>query len=71
MAAGDAPVEDATTPTSGTPEDVAASQRQLKVLQWAIPVHVAGLIALSARMGEQQRPGNVAAGAMRRIWPAA
>lgn len=71
MSAGDPPVEDGTTPTAGTPEDVAASQRQLKVLQWAIPVHVAGLIALSARMGEQQRPGNVAAGTMRRIWPAA
>lgn len=68
---GDVPVEDGTTPTGATPEEVARSQRQLKVLQWAIPAHVAGLIAISAKMGEQQRPANVVEGIRRRLQPAA
>lgn len=61
------PVQDGTTPVSETPSDVRNIQRQLKVLQYAIPVHVAGLIALSALMGEQQRPMQVIRGTARRI----
>lgn len=68
---GDVPVEDGTTPTAGTPEEVAKSQKQLKVLQWAIPAHVAALIAISSKMGEQQRPHEVAQGLRRRLQPAA
>ncbi|HVL51111.1 MAG TPA: hypothetical protein VM754_06395 [Actinomycetota bacterium] len=68
---GDVPVEDGTTPTAATPEEVAKSQKQLKVLQWAIPAHVAALIAISSKMGEQQRPTNVAQGIRKRLQPAA
>jgi hypothetical protein len=71
MQQGDVPVEDGTTPLPETPEEVAAAQRQLKILQWAIPAHVAALIALSAKMGEQQRPTQVAAGMLKRLRPAA
>lgn len=65
--AGDVPVQDGTTPSSATPEEVAKSQRQLKMLQWAIPAQVAALIALSAKMGEQQRPEKVAKGIAKKL----
>jgi hypothetical protein len=55
-------VQDAVTPNDKTPDDVAKAQRQLKVLQWAIPAHVASLIAISSQMGEQQRPLQVLKG---------
>ena len=63
------PVADGTTPVSDTPDDVRAIQRQLKILQYAIPAHVAGLIVLDALMGEQQRPAQVARGLTRRLLP--
>lgn len=52
-------VQGAVTPNDKTPDDVAKAQRQLNVLQWAIPAHVASLIAISSQMGEQQRPLQV------------
>lgn len=67
MDADKTPVYDGTTPTSETPPEVAKIQRQLKILQYAIPVHVAGLVAVSSLMGEQQRPTQVAAGIARRL----
>jgi hypothetical protein len=67
MDAGDVPVESGTSPETRTPEDVARAQRQLKILQWVIPAHVAALIVLSARMGEQQRPAQVIAGTVRKL----
>jgi hypothetical protein len=63
------PVADGTTPLPDTPDDVRAIQRQLKVLQYAIPAHVAGLIVINAMMGEQQRAGQVAQGIARRLLP--
>jgi hypothetical protein len=63
------PVADGTTPLPETPSDVRAIQRQLKILQYAIPAHVAGLILLDALMGEQQRPAQVAQGVARRFLP--
>lgn len=71
MKHGDVPVEDATTPLPETPEEVAQAQRRLKILQWAIPAHVAALIALNAKMGEQQRPMQVISGMLERVRPAA
>jgi CBS domain-containing protein len=73
---GDAPAEGGTTPTSGTPEEVAKAQRQLNVLQWVIPGLTGATLVLNAQMGEQQRPTNVTAGllqgARRRLpWAAA
>jgi hypothetical protein len=64
---GDVPVQDGTTPAKSTPEEVARSQKQLKILEWAIPAHVAALIAMSAKMGEQQRPENVVKGLGKRL----
>lgn len=69
MEQGETPVEDATTPNSATPPEVAKTQRQLKVLQYAIPAHVGGLIAINALMGEQQRPTEVAVGMVQRMLP--
>jgi hypothetical protein len=71
MKQGDVPVEDGTTPLPETPPEVARAQRRLKVLQWAIPANVAALIVISAKMGEQQRPTEVARGLVRRLLPAA
>jgi CBS domain-containing protein len=59
---GDTPVEGGTTPTSGTPEEVAKAQRQLNVLQWVIPGLTGATLVLNAKMGEQQRPTKVTAG---------
>jgi CBS domain-containing protein len=59
---GHTPVEGGTTPTSGTPEEVAKVQRQLNVLQWVIPGLTGATLVLNAKMGEQQRPTKVTAG---------
>lgn len=63
------PAEDATTPTESTPDDVAAAQRQLKALQWAIPALTGALVVISAFAGEQQRPASVVAGLRNRLSP--
>ena len=60
------PAESGTEPTAGTPKDVANAQRQLKVLQWVIPVVTGALVVVSAEAGEQQRPENVLEGLLAR-----
>jgi hypothetical protein len=67
--AGDIPVEGSTTPHVRTPDKVARSQRQLKALQWAIPALTGAVLVVNARMGEQQRPAQVALGMVRRLLP--
>lgn len=66
-AGGDAevPVEDATTPTPGTPPQAAEAQRQLSVLQWVVPATTGALLVLNAKAGEQQRPAAIIRGALR------
>jgi hypothetical protein len=66
---GDAGYEaqDAVTPSASTPEDVAGAQRQLRVVQWAIPALTAAVLWVNAAMGEQQRPNAVAEGILDRI----
>jgi CBS domain-containing protein len=64
---GDAPVEGGTTPTSGTPEEVAKVQRQLNVLQWVIPGLTGATLVLNAQMGEQQRPTKVTTGVLQGV----
>ena len=59
------PVEGGTNPSIDTPEDVAKTQRQLRLLQWAIPALTGAVLVLNARMGEQQRPAQVTKGAAR------
>jgi hypothetical protein len=63
------PVADATTPSAETPQDAANAQRQLKLLQWAIPALTGAVLVLNARMGEQQRPMEVARGLVGRVIP--
>ena len=65
--AGAVPVGDATTPTQGTPPEVAAAQKQLTALQWAVPVLTGALVVVSAFAGEQQRPQTVLAGIGERL----
>jgi hypothetical protein len=65
--AGDPPVAGATEPNHETPGKVASSQRQLRVLQWAIPALTGALIVVTALAGEQQKPGQVAQGVLGRV----
>lgn len=61
------PGEDATTPSPGSPPEVEAAQRQLAMLQWAVPALTGSLVLLDAKMAEQQRPMPVARGMARRV----
>ena len=56
------PVEGATEPTASTPDDVAVAQKQLRYLQWALPVLTGAIVVLGAQQGEQQRPSQILAG---------
>ena len=55
-------VEGATDPSGATPNDVAAAQKQLRYLQWALPLLTGAIVVLGAQQGEQQKPGQVLAG---------
>jgi hypothetical protein len=46
---------------------VAAAQKQLKALQWAVPALTGALVVVSAFAGEQQRTRSVLAGIRKRI----
>jgi len=70
-AAGDVPVDSGTEPNLMTPEPVAQAQRQLAILQWAIPALTGALVVVSAFAGEQQRAGEVKKGISRRLIDAA
>ncbi|HEX2051098.1 MAG TPA: hypothetical protein VHJ34_10785 [Actinomycetota bacterium] len=69
MDAGDVPVEGGTSPSGSTPPDVADAQRQLAMLQWAIPALTGAIMVLGAKMGEQQRPRHVSRGVLDRLLP--
>lgn len=59
--------EGATDPSSHTSPDVAAAQRQLRYLQWALPVLTGTIIALGSQQGEQQRPHQILTGLGRTV----
>ena len=67
---GDVPAESGTTPTAETPSDVADAQRQLAVLQWAVPALTGALVVISSFAGEQQRASEVKRGVAERLVPA-
>jgi hypothetical protein len=67
MNAGDVPVEGGTSPGPVTPPEVAAAQRKLDTLQWVIPLLTGALVWVTALMGEQQRPKQVAGGLIGRL----
>jgi hypothetical protein len=56
------PAEGATEPSSATPKDVATAQKQLRYLQWALPVLTGTILILGAQQGEQQRPSQIISG---------
>lgn len=60
------PVDDATTPTPATPPEVAAAQKQLNMLQWAVPALTGTLVIISSFAGEQQRPTTVVRNLLKR-----
>jgi hypothetical protein len=60
------PVEGSTEPAPATPPDVERTQRQMRVLQWAVPVLTGAVVVLNALHGEQQRPGQVLPGLLRK-----
>lgn len=64
--AAGAPVEGSTDPAPATPPDVERAQRQMRVLQWAVPVLTGALVVLNAVHGEQQRPSQVLPGLLRK-----
>ncbi|MBA3279648.1 MAG: hypothetical protein H0U22_13245 [Geodermatophilaceae bacterium] len=64
--AGDVEVASGAEPLADTPEDVAGAQRQLSVLQWAIPAVTGLLIGVTALQGEQQRADEQAQGKLRK-----
>jgi hypothetical protein len=64
--AGNPPVAGITEPNHETPGKVASTQRQLRMLQWAIPTLTGALIVVTALAGEQQKPGQVARGMLGR-----
>jgi hypothetical protein len=61
------PAESGTSPAATTPPEVASAQRQLKVLQWAVPALTGSLIAIGAYADEQYRPEEVARGIRQRL----
>jgi hypothetical protein len=65
------PAAGATDPSTATPHDVAAAQRQLKRLQWVIPALTGAALVVDSRLSEQQRPAQVASGILGRLNPAA
>ena len=65
----DVPVHAVTDPSSETPADVAAAQRQQRIVQWSVPALTGVLLVISAWMGEQQRPSQVGSGVLGRLLP--
>jgi hypothetical protein len=61
------PAASGTEPQPTTPDDVAAAQRQLRMLQWAVPALTGALVVMSAFAGEQQRATEVHKGLAGRL----
>lgn len=59
----------ATEPKAGASPELESAQRQLKVLQWVIPVFAGWVMVLGAKQGEMQRPTNVLKGLAKKQVP--
>lgn len=66
-AAGAVPVQGATEPSAATPEDVARTQRQLKLVQWLNPLVAGAVIGTASWQSQQQRATQVVPGVLRRV----
>lgn len=60
--------EGGTVPAADTPDDVARTQQQLRILQWVTPALTCALVVLGAQQGEQQRPAERLGGLGRKAW---
>ncbi|MGV7507477.1 hypothetical protein PJN21_29740, partial [Mycobacterium kansasii] len=56
------PAAGATEPSPSTPDQAATAQKQLKYLQWALPLLTGTILILGAQQGEQQRPSQMISG---------
>jgi uncharacterized membrane protein YebE (DUF533 family) len=63
------PAASGTQPENGTPPAVAAAQRQLQVLQWAVPALTGALVVVSSFAGEQQRASEARKGVLKKMLP--
>ena len=63
----DVPAESGTDPSSGTPHEAAAAQKQLCLLQWVVPAITGALVVISSYAGEQQRATEVHKGIAARV----
>ncbi len=68
LAKADVKTEGGTVPGEETPDDVARTQQQLRILQWATPVLTGALVVLGAQQGEQQRPSQQTPAQQIRNW---
>ena len=66
--AGDVPSAGGTSPSAGTPSDVADAQKKLDRMQWVIPALTGALVVHNAYMGELQRPQAVVSGFFGRLF---
>jgi hypothetical protein len=64
---GRVPADSGTEPAASTPPEVAAAQKQLALLQYAVPALTGGLVVLSAYAGEQERASEVQRGLLGRL----
>ena len=63
------PAESGTEPTSTTPPEMASAQRQLRLLQWAVPAVTGALVVVTSFAGEQQRASEAQRGVLGRFTP--
>ncbi|HEX2175823.1 MAG TPA: hypothetical protein VHG70_07920 [Nocardioidaceae bacterium] len=63
----DVPAKSGTEADTATPPDVASAQRQLSMLQWAVPALTGAVIVISSFAGEQQRATEVHKGVIGRV----
>jgi hypothetical protein len=62
-----APVKGGVEPGPATPDATAAAQKQLRVVQWVLPLLTGALTVVSAVQGEQQKPGSQLGGLARSL----
>lgn len=64
---GRVPAASGTEPAAATPPDVAAAQKKLHLLQWAIPAVTGAIVVVSSFAGEQERASEVKKGLVKRV----
>lgn len=64
-AAGPVPVEGATEPMATTPDEVAAVQRQLKLVQWLNPLLAGAIVGVASWQEEQKRASQSVPGVLK------